>query len=48
MHPVIFNLDMRTMLTRSLGIKKWIVSEDEVAGIASQLRECLCRLQDQD
>ncbi len=45
MHPVIFNLDMRTALTRWLGIKKWIVSEAEVAGIAQRLRECLGRQQ---
>jgi diadenosine tetraphosphate (Ap4A) HIT family hydrolase len=43
MHPVIFNLDMRTALTRFLGFKKWIVSEAEVAAIARQLRECLYR-----
>jgi hypothetical protein len=48
MHPVIFNLDMRTTLTRLLGIKKWIVSEAEVAGIAKQLRECLGRQPNHD
>ncbi len=39
MHAVIFNLDLRTTLTRLFGIKKWIVSEAEVAGIAGELRE---------
>ena len=43
MHSVIFNLDMRTALTRFLGLKKWIVSDAEVSAIAKQVREYLCR-----
>ncbi len=30
MHLVMFNLDMRLTLTRLLGIKKWVVSDEEV------------------
>ena len=41
MHSVIFNLDMRTTLTRLLGVKKWIVSDSEVSAIAKQVREYL-------
>jgi diadenosine tetraphosphate (Ap4A) HIT family hydrolase len=41
MHPVIFNLDMRATLTRLLGVKKWIVSDEDVKEIAKQVRECL-------
>jgi diadenosine tetraphosphate (Ap4A) HIT family hydrolase len=43
MHSVIFNLDMRTTLTRLFCIKKWIVSDDDVAQIANQVREFLRR-----
>jgi diadenosine tetraphosphate (Ap4A) HIT family hydrolase len=39
MHPVIFHLDMRTSLTRWLGIKRWVVPDSEVEQIASQVRE---------
>jgi diadenosine tetraphosphate (Ap4A) HIT family hydrolase len=45
MHPVIFNLDMRTTLTRLFGIKKWIVSDDDVAEMAKQVQEFLYRKQ---
>jgi hypothetical protein len=38
-----FNLDMRTTLTRLLGIKKWVVSDFEVSMIAQQVREHLYR-----
>ena len=41
MHSVIFNLDMRTTLTRLLGVKKWIVSDSDVSAIAKQVREHL-------
>ena len=41
MHSVIFNLDMRTTLTRILGIKKWIVSDPDVNLIAKQVRDHL-------
>jgi diadenosine tetraphosphate (Ap4A) HIT family hydrolase len=38
MHPVMFYLDVRTFLTRLLGIKHWIVRDSEVEKIADQLR----------
>ena len=41
MHSVMFNLDVRTTLTRLLGIKKWIVSDSDVSIIAQQVREHL-------
>jgi diadenosine tetraphosphate (Ap4A) HIT family hydrolase len=41
MHSVMFNLDMRTTLTRWLGIKKWVVSDSDVSRIAQQVREHL-------
>ncbi len=43
MHSAMFNLDMRTALTRWLGVKRWIVSGAEVDGIASQVRAYLCQ-----
>jgi len=43
MHSVIFNLDMRTTLTRLLGIKKWIVSDSDVNMITKQVRDHLCQ-----
>lgn len=43
MHSVIFNLDMRTTLTRLLGIKKWMVSDSDVSLIAKQIRDHLRR-----
>jgi diadenosine tetraphosphate (Ap4A) HIT family hydrolase len=43
MHSVMFNLDMRTTLTRLLGIKKWVVSDSDVSMIAQQVREHLYR-----
>ncbi len=43
MHSVIFNLDLRTMLTRTLGFKRWVVSGAEVSRIAQQVREQLCQ-----
>jgi len=44
MHPVMFNLDMRLMLTRWLGLKRWIVSEEEVNHTADKLREWFAQL----
>lgn len=44
MHPVMFNLDMRLTLTRLLGIKKWVIDEEEVNQIANRLRECFAQL----
>jgi diadenosine tetraphosphate (Ap4A) HIT family hydrolase len=39
MHWVILNLDLRVMLTRRFGVKRYIVSDDEIAEIAQQVRE---------
>jgi diadenosine tetraphosphate (Ap4A) HIT family hydrolase len=44
MHPVIFQLDLRAFLTRRLGVKRWLISEAEVADLAGQLREEFPRL----
>jgi diadenosine tetraphosphate (Ap4A) HIT family hydrolase len=44
MHPVLFNLDMRLTLTRLLGIKKWVISDEEVGYTADKLRECFTQL----
>jgi hypothetical protein len=44
MHPVMFNLDMRLTLTRLLGIKKWVISDEEVGYTADKLRECFTQL----
>ena len=44
MHPVMFNLDMRLTLTRLLGIKKWVIGDQEVNSTADRLRECFTRL----
>jgi diadenosine tetraphosphate (Ap4A) HIT family hydrolase len=44
MHPVMFNLDMRLTLTRLLGIKKWVISDEEVSYTADKLRECFTQL----
>ncbi len=38
MHPVVFTLDVRTFLTRRLGVKRWIVPPGEVAEIAGRVR----------
>jgi diadenosine tetraphosphate (Ap4A) HIT family hydrolase len=39
MHWVMLNLDLRTVLTRRLGIKRWVCSDEEVAKMTSQVRE---------
>jgi hypothetical protein len=44
MHQVLFNLDMRLTLTRLLGIKKWMISDEEVGHTADKLRECFIQL----
>jgi diadenosine tetraphosphate (Ap4A) HIT family hydrolase len=44
MHPVLFNLDMRLTLTRLLGIKKWVISDEEVGYTADKLRDCFTQL----
>ena len=43
MHSVICQLDLRTTLTRWFRIKTWTMSDEEVARIASRLREALHR-----
>ena len=43
-HPVMFNLDMRLTLTRLLGVKKWVISDEEVNNTADKLRGCFSRL----
>jgi len=44
MHPVMFNLDLRLTLTRLFGIKKWVISDEEVRYTADKLRECFTQL----
>lgn len=39
MHPVFLQLDIRAFLTRRLGVKRWLLSDEEVAELADQLRE---------
>jgi diadenosine tetraphosphate (Ap4A) HIT family hydrolase len=40
----IFNLDMRLTLTRLLGTKRWVISDEEVTSTAEQMRECIHQL----
>jgi hypothetical protein len=44
MHWVLLNLDIRAMLTRRLDIKKWLLSDEEVAEVADQVRERMYHL----
>ena len=44
MHSVVFTLDMRMGLTRYLGIKRWMMSTEEVKSIAEKLRESIREL----
>ena len=39
MHPVFLQLDVRAFLTRRLGVKRWLIGDEEVAELANQLRE---------
>jgi diadenosine tetraphosphate (Ap4A) HIT family hydrolase len=39
MHAVMLNLDTRMALTRLLGIKRWVCSDEEIAETANRLRE---------
>ena len=48
MHWVFLNLDVRAVLTRRFGIKKWICSGEEVADIAAQVRQRFHQLLHQD
>ncbi len=38
---VMLNLSVRTLLTRRFGVKRWLVSDEEVEDIAGHLREHL-------
>lgn len=44
MHWVILNLDLRLMLTRRLGVKRWVCSDEEVMQMAERLRAQFIRL----
>jgi hypothetical protein len=35
---------MRLALTRLLGIRKWLISDEEVGHTAEKLRDCFARL----
>ena len=48
MHWVFLNLDIRAVLTRRLGIKKWICSDEEAADIVAQVRQQFRQLLHQD
>jgi diadenosine tetraphosphate (Ap4A) HIT family hydrolase len=48
MHWVFLNLDLRALLTRRFGVKRWIVSDAEVAHIAHQIRQRVYQLLRQD
>jgi diadenosine tetraphosphate (Ap4A) HIT family hydrolase len=39
MHAVMLNLDARSFLTKRLGVKRWVVGDQEVAEIAARIRE---------
>lgn len=39
MHWVMLNLDLRTLLTRRFGVKRWLCDDDEVVELADRLRE---------
>ena len=40
-------LDLRTVLTRRLGIRRWVRDDREVAGLAGQARERITQFLDQ-
>ena len=44
MHWVFWNLDVRATLTRRFGLKRWLVSDEEVAHIADQVRQRIQQL----
>ena len=39
MHWVMLHLDLRALLTRRFGVKRWVCSDQQVAELASQVRE---------
>ena len=44
MHWVMFQLDLRYALTRRLGLKRWLLSDEQVADIVGQTRERIRQL----
>jgi diadenosine tetraphosphate (Ap4A) HIT family hydrolase len=48
MHWVMYHLDVRGLLTRRLGVKRWLRSDQEVAELASQVQEQVQRLLNQE
>jgi diadenosine tetraphosphate (Ap4A) HIT family hydrolase len=48
MHWVFLNLDVRVVLSRRFGIKKWMCSDEEAADIAAQVRQQFRQLLRQD
>ena len=44
MNWVMMNLNVRTLLTRRFGIKRWVYSDEEVTELAAQLRERIHQL----
>ena len=48
MHWVMLNLDIRALLTRRFGVKRWLCDETEVAELASRVREQFRRLLQRD
>jgi len=48
MHSVMFNLDMRWILTRLFGIKKWMIRDEQVRNTAERLRGCFTRLMEKE
>ena len=43
MHWVMRHLDLRLFFTRRLGLRRWIVPDEEVAALAARLRQALPR-----
>ena len=48
MHWVMFHLDLRALLTRRFGVKRWMCSEQEVAELVSQVKAQFHQLQRAD
>jgi hypothetical protein len=44
MHWVMFHLDLRGLLTRRFGVKRWVCSDREVSELVGQVREQFRRL----
>lgn len=39
LHWVLANLDLRSVLTRRFGIKRWLCSDEQTAQLVSQVRQ---------